>query len=88
MVYLYDNDKMPLTIVLRRFLILRDFGGNINATVEALMENYDDLTYLRRAWLNAMKSAIVIVTVVPILLVYPFIQRFFIKGIMIGAIRD
>jgi putative aldouronate transport system permease protein len=86
LVYLYDADKMPLTILLRRYLVLGNFGGNINSVIEALDD--ESSTYLRNGWLGAMKSAIVIVTVVPILAVYPFIQKYFVKGIMIGAIKE
>ena len=87
MVYLYDQEKMPLTIVLRRFLILRDFGGNINSIIEGLEEDAS-AAYIRNGWLAKMRAAIVIVSVAPILLVYPFIQRYFVRGIMIGAIKE
>ncbi len=87
LVYLYDSEKMPLTIVLRRFLILRDFGGNINSIIEGLEEDAS-AAYIRNGWLAKMRSAIVIVSVVPIVMVYPFLQRYFVRGIMIGAIKE
>ena len=87
LVYLYDSEKMPLTIVLRRFLILRDFGGNINSIIEGLEEDAS-AAYIRNGWLAKMRSAIVIVSVVPIVMVYPFLQRYFVCGIMIGAIKE
>lgn len=86
MVYLYDSAKMPLTILLRRVLIQRDFGGNLNLVIPGADDVMAD--YIQSGWLGAMKNAIIIVTVTPILLVYPFIQRYFVKGIMIGAIKE
>ena len=87
LVYLYDQEKMPLTIVLRRFLILRDFGGNINSIIEGLEEDAS-AAYIRNGWLAKMRSAIVIVSVAPIVMVYPFLQRYFVRGIMIGSIKE
>lgn len=87
LIYLYDQEKMPLTIVLRRFLILRDFGGNINSIIEGLEEDAS-AAYIRNGWLAKMRSAIVIVSVIPIVMVYPFLQRYFVRGIMIGAIKE
>ena len=43
---------------------------------------------LRKITSESMKLAYVAVTTVPILLVYPFVQRFFIKGVLIGSIKE
>lgn len=87
LVYLHDQEKLPLTLVLRRFLILRDFGGNINSIIEGLEEDAS-AAYVRNGWLAKMRSAIVIVSVAPIVMVYPFLQRYFVRGIMIGSIKE
>ena len=43
--------------------------------------------YARRAGIEALKSASVFVAAIPMLMAYPFLQRYFIKGIMLGAIK-
>lgn len=77
--YIYDNDKYPLQMVLRSLL-----------TASKLV---DELTYdpeyveivLQQAQL--MKYSTIILASVPMLCIYPFIQRYFIKGVMVGAIK-
>ena len=43
---------------------------------------------LRNVTPEGMKQAYIVVTTVPIILVYPFVQRFFIKGVLIGSIKE
>ena len=42
----------------------------------------------RRTYADGMKAAAVIVTMLPIMCVYPFLQKYFAKGVMIGAIKS
>ncbi|MFQ9797607.1 MAG: hypothetical protein ACLR23_00265 [Clostridia bacterium] len=37
---------------------------------------------------EAVKAAQVVITTIPIILIYPFLQKYFIKGVMIGAIKE
>jgi len=83
--YLSDNNArhlQPLAMVLRRILVL--------ATNEAVgaefMEDMSNRTE-RMMRVEQIKYAIIIVSVVPILAVYPFVQRHFVKGVLIGAIK-
>ena len=77
-IYLKDRDKYPLQLVLRGILISgsqRDF----------------DTGYLTGAnktqIFKGLKYATVVVSTLPILLVYPFLQKYFVKGIMVGSIK-
>ena len=76
MLYLRDRAKFPLQLILRTILISAEEQetsiGGINAD-EAASES--------------MKYAVIVVTTVPILLVYPFIQKYFEKGVMIGSVK-
>ncbi len=73
-IYLNDSKRYPLQVVLRQMLIEGE-TGNVG---EAITENLTP---------EAMKNATVVVTMIPVLIVYPFAQRYFVKGVMIGAVK-
>ena len=50
--------------------------------------DHNVLSQLRRLTPESLKFAFIVVTTVPILCVYPFIQRYFIKGVLIGSIKE
>jgi len=74
--YLTDRDLMPLPVLLRNILISASF----NEYVE-----YDAFS---SASLESLKSAAVLLTMLPMLLVYPWIQRYFTKGSLLGAVKE
>ncbi len=72
-----DFEKWPLQLVLRQIVLMAN--GNIDgASFDA---NYTQPP------LEATRNAVIVFGTVPILLVYPFLQKHFVKGIMIGAIK-
>ncbi len=74
MIYLEDKSKQPLQLVLRQILILSDMSAaDIGDDVEQLSET--------------IKYATIIVSTVPILALYPFLQKYFTKGVMVGAVK-
>lgn len=80
LIYLKSESKNPLQIVLRELLI----------TFEVLQsESVGDASTLeaKQRIADIMRFAVIIVSSVPIIAVYPFLQKYFIKGIMIGAIK-
>ena len=72
-IYLEDASKQPLQLVLRQILILADNSDAGGADVEALSAT--------------IKYATIIVSTVPILCLYPFLQKNFTKGVMVGAVN-
>jgi len=66
-------------------LMLRNAISNMNT----LLNQSDNITDLEKsmAYAEASKYALIVVSMVPVLIIYPFVQRHFIKGIMIGAIK-
>ena len=72
MIYLKDRSKYPLQLFLREMLVLQD-GAGVTTEEEMLAEN--------------LKYATIVVATVPILFIYPFIQRYFVKGVMVGALK-
>lgn len=81
MIYLTDRTKMSLQVFLREVLILNQ-TIDMSADAEELM-----LMAERLKLAMILKYCLIVVASVPILIVYPFVQRFFVKGIMIGAIK-
>ncbi|HET6740340.1 MAG TPA: carbohydrate ABC transporter permease [Kribbella sp.] len=81
LLYINDNSKWPLQMVLRTYIVQQaplptGAGGVANVGLG-----------LSPAPGLAIKMAIVVIAVVPVLLVYPFIQRHFQKGVIIGAVK-
>lgn len=79
LIYLNDRDKYPLQLFLREILIkseVDNMAGGMDLSVQKhLMEA------------EAIKYAIVIVANLPVLAVYPFLQKYFTKGFLVGAIK-
>ena len=75
MIYLEDKSKQPLQLVLRQILILADLS---DAGIGA-----DDVEQLS----ETIKYATIIVSTLPILALYPFLQKYFTKGVMVGAVK-
>jgi len=70
-IYLRSRDKFPLQLILREILIAND---NETSSDSELMS-------------ESIKYAAIIVSTLPILCVYPFLQKYFVKGVMIGAVK-
>src|SRR5690625_497593 len=82
LIYLSDRDKFPLQLILREILVvnqmqLNDPGGG---GAESLVDQ------VKTAGL--IKYAVIIVSSLPLLMVYPFIQRYFVQGVLIGSIKE
>lgn len=79
MLYLEDRDKFPLQLILREIIVNDDTSSMITeSTVGA-----GDSSFVK----DTVKHAVTIVAVVPILCVYPFLQKYFAKGVMVGAVK-
>ncbi|WBQ03204.1 carbohydrate ABC transporter permease [Kribbella sp. CA-293567] len=78
LIYLKDPGLYPLQIVLRNILILNSTTGSA-ADVAATLE--------RQQLANVLKYALIVISSLPVLLIYPFIARHFTKGVMVGAVK-
>ena len=81
-IYLKDDEMMPLQIFLRRMLIEE---GEAEKAVNNT--NFDTRIFETMQYIEAMQYAFAIVAMLPILVAYPFLQRYFVKGVMVGAIK-
>ncbi len=80
LIYLQTRSKLPLPNVLREVLIM-----NMSATIESGMDAATAALLSKRA--DVMKYSLIIVSSVPVLALYPFVQKYFVKGVMIGAVK-
>ncbi len=83
MIYINDPDKYPLQLVLREILLQNRISADLMATMNLTAEEME----LRMGLSEQLKYCLIIVSSVPLMLLYPFIQRYFIKGVMIGSIK-
>ncbi|MCJ8009823.1 carbohydrate ABC transporter permease [Lederbergia wuyishanensis] len=85
LIYLSDSSKFPLQLILRQILVLNEIdasgaGGGGGAMSDAFVEQVKTASLI--------KYAVIIVSALPLLIVYPFLQRFFVKGVLIGSVKE
>ncbi len=81
LIYLKDPELYPLQLVLRSILIM-------NESAAEMMEAADpDTVAEQQRIIEVIKYGLIMVASVPVLLLYPFLQKYFIKGVMIGALK-
>ncbi|MCL2362211.1 MAG: carbohydrate ABC transporter permease [Defluviitaleaceae bacterium] len=80
LIYLRDDARMPLQMVLRRLLVLAQPDPNLGAE---MMEDWVRMLME----VEMLKYALVVVASVPILILYPIVQKHFAQGVMIGSIK-
>ncbi|HML47705.1 MAG TPA: carbohydrate ABC transporter permease, partial [Clostridia bacterium] len=74
-IFITDRSKWPMQTVLRQILMSNEFS----------MMLYDDGSQNLPS--EMLKDAMIVLTAMPILCVYPFLQRYFVKGVMIGSVK-
>ncbi len=79
LIYLQDQDKFPLQLILRQILIQGQTDDMIQATSESFLA--------QKLSVEGLKYAVLIVANLPMLMLYPFLQRYFVKGVMIGSLK-
>ena len=79
MLYLTERELYPLQMILKEILI--------QSQMSEMMDMNADSLYRQAMLGETIKYAVVVVSSIPMLIIYPFIQKFFVKGIMIGAIK-
>lgn len=82
LIYISNQKLYPLQLVLREILVQNQLSADMMKTGEEIE------TMAKQAKIADMiKYSVIIVSTVPVLAVYPFIQKYFVQGIMIGAIK-
>lgn len=76
LLYLNDNDLLPLPVLLRNILISASFN------------EYVEYNAFSSSSLESLKAAGVLITMLPMLLIYPWIQRYFTRGTLVGGVKE
>lgn len=83
LIYLSDKDMYPLQLVLREILVLQEMASqnsNMSGSMAEALHSKQQLAAI-------IKYGVMIVSTLPVIIVYPFLQRFFVKGVMIGSLK-
>ena len=79
MIYLANADKMPLQVVLRNIILQNQIDPSTMVDVDQMLQ--------KQGLSELLKYSLIVVSSVPMLILYPFIQKHFVKGVMIGALK-
>ncbi len=73
-IYLSKSEMYPLQIILRQVVLMNEIVENATSTENNMAEG--------------IKYATIVVAMLPMLCIYPFIQRYFVKGVMVGSVKE
>ncbi|WP_080835732.1 carbohydrate ABC transporter permease [Cohnella massiliensis] len=79
LIYLHDHSRLPLQMIIRNLLIQEDMSNMAGGDGASLMDQ------ILQA--EGMKYAVIVVSSLPMLIMYPFVQKHFVKGVMVGAVK-
>ncbi|MBD2870849.1 carbohydrate ABC transporter permease [Paenibacillus arenilitoris] len=79
LIYLSDNAKFPLQIFLRNLLILNSENTDMYVNIDA--------DTVRQGLKDLLQYSLIVVASLPVLIIYPFVQKHFVKGVMIGSLK-
>ena len=79
LIYLSNERMYPLQIILRDILIVNQTDGAMVKDIDVMMR--------KQGIADVLKFTLIVIASFPLLVVYPFVQRYFIKGVMIGSLK-
>lgn len=79
LIYLSDSHKYPLQLVLRNILVQSAPSGNLVDDIDTLL--------VKQRITSLIKFGVIIVAALPLMVLYPFLQRYFVKGVLVGSVK-
>ena len=76
MILIKDPNKIPLQVLLKKAIVEMSANNSELANIDYSVTSRETTIY-----------ATIIISTLPMLIIYPFIQKFFVKGVMIGAVK-
>lgn len=83
LLYLDNRSLYPLQMVLREILVLQDLASN----PDVISEEQALYAHSQQQLAAVMKYGVMVVATAPVIMVYPFLQKYFVKGVMLGSIK-
>ncbi|WP_066190617.1 carbohydrate ABC transporter permease [Gracilibacillus timonensis] len=82
LIYLSERELYPLQLIIREILVVNQMGLEEGSAgvMESLVEQVKNA--------SLVKYAVIIISSLPLLIVYPFLQRYFVKGVLIGSVKE
>jgi putative aldouronate transport system permease protein len=78
LMFMADQGKMPLQVIMRNLILINQANMITTDASEMIM---------RQKLAEQLKYAVIVVSALPLLLAYPFLQKYFVRGVMIGAVK-
>ncbi|MCQ4088895.1 carbohydrate ABC transporter permease [Saccharibacillus sp. JS10] len=85
LIYLNTESKYPLQMVLRQILVLQEMSAE--TTGAAISGDIAQAMNSKAETASLIKYGVIVVSTLPIIAVYPFLQRYFVQGVMIGSVK-
>ncbi len=79
MIYLHRKELYPLTLFLRQILM--------SSQIDPGTVQDPEMQQRLQEMVGVIKYALIMVSMIPVLVVYPFVQRYFVTGVMIGSVK-
>ncbi|NLJ64354.1 MAG: carbohydrate ABC transporter permease [Christensenellaceae bacterium] len=84
MIYISDRSLLPLQNILREILMVN--VQHNTSTSPLTQQQIEDIAKMEQR-AELMKYSLIVVSSVPVMILYPFVQKYFVKGVMIGAVK-
>jgi putative aldouronate transport system permease protein len=81
LLYITDRNKMPLQVIIRELLVQSNMLWEIQGG------NVDSIILESQHMLEVIRYSLIVVSTLPVMCFYPFIQKYFVRGVMIGSIK-
>lgn len=79
MIYVTDENKWPIQVILRQLMQSSRFSDMVDGQHAAEMANKPN---------TLLQCAVIVVAILPLIVLFPFMQKYFVKGIMLGAVKE
>lgn len=83
LLFINDPNRYPLQLVLRKLLILNQLLSSSEEYTWMTVEEIDRRQFIA----DLLRYGIIVVSIVPLLVLYPFVQKYFVQGVMVGSIK-